>query len=230
MARRPIFVPLHDDKRFVLERYVEFHWNAGMSVQQKQKNIRAIHEMARREYGLEKPLEVSSKSESELGFALSSFNLIITTTKGQALTVEAAFQGSKVFERGGPYTDIFAMTPRDAKRDPRLRASGQLVQFSFFGRDWGLEPKTAFYDWLYINALRSNPDLANEVTDFNCFTDIEFNPDRSINCQARSVALYCALFHTDRLNDALSSPEAFKLLYGGRVSEPGPAFAVQSLF
>lgn len=222
MARRPIFLPLHDSKRLVLERYVEFEWHAGMSIKQKQKNVRAIHEMARRDYRVQKPLEVSSKSESELGFALSSFNLLITTNKGQKLPVECAFQGSKVFQFGGPYKDIFSMSPRDAKRDPRLRESGELKGFSFFSREWPLNPKTAFYDWLYINALSSNAEIASVVTDYDCFTDIEFNPDRSINCQARSVALYCALFHSDLLESALSSPETFKALYKGRVSEPGP--------
>jgi hypothetical protein len=221
MAKRPIFLPLHDGKRLVRELYVEFDWHPGMSVKQKQKNIRAIHETARQEFGVKRPLEVSSKSESKLGWALSSFNLSIPTTLGQTLSVEAAFQGSKVFEFGGPFTDIFAMEPRHAKRDPRLQHSGRLVRFSFFGRDWPLEPKTAFYDWLYINALLSNPDLANEVTDYDGFTDIEFNPDRSINCQARSVAIYCALFHSDRLTEALSSYEAFRSFYGGRISEPG---------
>ena len=227
MARRPIFVPLHDGRRLVLERYVEFSWHAGMSVKQKQKNIRAIHEVARREYNVANPLEVSSKSESGLGFALSSFNLLIRTVKGQSLTVEAAFQGSKVFERGGPYTDIFGSSPRDAKRDVRLQSSGRLIAFSFFGREWPLEPKTAFYDWLYINALRANSELAQQITDYDAFTDIEFNPDKSINCQARSAALYCALYHCDLLENALSSPEAFKALYGGRVSEPGPHTTVK---
>lgn len=97
MAQRPIFVPLHDGKRFVLERYVDFQWHPGFAKSQKQKSIRALHETARREYGVQHPLEVSSKSEDPLGVALSSFNLKFTTKLGRTLTVEAAFQGSKVF-------------------------------------------------------------------------------------------------------------------------------------
>ena len=121
MAKRPIFIPLHDGKRFVLERYVDFKWAPGFAKSQKQKNIRSLHEMARREYGVLNPLEVSSKSEVELGVALSSFNLSFTTRgKRRTFTVEAAFQGSKVFELGGPYSDILSMRPIDAKRDQRL--------------------------------------------------------------------------------------------------------------
>jgi hypothetical protein len=220
MAKRPIFVPLMDGKRYVLERYVDFQWHSGFAKSQKQKSIRALHEMALREYGVQNPLEVSSKSEDPLGIALSSFNLKFTTKKGRRLTVEAAFQGSKVFDQGGPFTDIFEFSPIDAKRDERLKTSGQLLKFSFFGCDWGLEPKTAFYDWLYINALLKNEALIPLVTDIDGFTDIEFNPERSINCQARSAALFCALYHTDRLEYALASHENFIGLYAGRVSDP----------
>lgn len=220
MAKRPIFVPMLDGKRFVLERYVEFKWHSGFAKSQKQKSIRSLHEMALRDYGVQNPLEVSSKSEDPLGVALSSFNLTFETTKGRSLTVEAAFQGSKVFERGGPFTDIFAMRPIDAKRDSRLRQSGKLTGFRLYNREWELEPKTAFYDWLYINALLKNPALAEEVTDRDGFTDIEFNPEKSINCQARSVALFCALFHNDKLDFALDSRENFLSLYAGKVSDP----------
>ena len=220
MAKRPIFVPLLDGKRFVLERYVDFHWHAGFAKSQKQKSIRALHEMALREYGVQHPLEISSKSEDPLGVALSSFNLTFITNKGRKLTVEAAFQGSKVFEGGGPFIDIFKKSPVEAKRDERLRTNGSLTKFSFFGTDWALEPKTAFYDWLYINALLKNADLVDQLTDRDGFTDIEFNPERSINCQARSAALFCALFHTEKLDFALESRENFLSLYKGRVSDP----------
>lgn len=220
MAKRPIFVPILNGKHFVLERYVDFYWHSGFAKIQKQKSIRGLHGMALKDYGVEHPLEVSSKSEDPLGVALSSFNLKFTTIKGRTLTVESAFQGSKVFDFGGPYVDIFDKQPIDAKRDSRLKSSGNLIRFSFFGSDWGLEPKTAFYDWLYINALLKNPSLANSVTDYDGFTDIEFNPERSINCQARSVALYCALYHNDKIDFALSSRENFLSLYAGKISNP----------
>lgn len=220
MARRPIFVPLIDGKRYVREIHVDFQWFPGFAKSQKQKSIRALHEMAREHYQVCNPLEVSSKSEDPMGVELSSFNLKFTTQRGRTLTVEAAFQGSKVFEHGGPFLDIFEMGPREAKRDERLRTNGKLTKFSFFKVDWPLEPKTAFYDWLYINALMKNRTLAERVTDVDGFTDIEFNPERSFNCQARAVALYCALYHNDKLIEAMASPESFRSLYAGRVSDP----------
>ena len=120
------------------------------------------------------------------------------------------FQGSKVFERGGPFVDIFDMTSREAKKDERLRSSGCLTGFHFFGTDWELEPQTAFYDWLYINALKKQPpSWTEQLVEYSAFSDIEFNPERSINCQAYSVALYMSLHKRNRLDEATSSREAF---------------------
>ncbi|WP_306097370.1 DarT1-associated NADAR antitoxin family protein [Qipengyuania flava] len=220
MAKRPIFLPIFDGKRFVLERYVEFQWHSGFAKSQKQKSIRDLHAMAKEKWGVTRPLEISSKSEDELGVALSSFNLKFTTKKGLTLTVESAFQGSKVFVDGGPFRDIFFKKPMDAKRDERLKSSGDLIGFSFFNEEWRLEPKTAFYDWIYINSLVKNESISRKVVEIDCFTDIEFNPEKSINCQARSAALYCALFHADKLDFALSSRANFRSLYAGRVSDP----------
>ncbi len=109
----------------------------------------------------------------------------------------------------GPYIDIFGMTSREAKKDERLRSSGRLVSFRFFGTEWELEPRTAFYDWLYINALKKLPEITEKLLKYSAFTDIEFNPERSINCQAYSVALYVSLYERNLLEEATSSKEDF---------------------
>ena len=220
MANRPVFIPMLDGKRLVLERPVEFHWFPGFAKSQKQKSIRDLHSAARTQLGIKNPLEISSKSEDPLGMALSSFNLSFTTKKGRTLSVECAFQGSKVFELGGPFRDLFDKSSLEAKRDQRLKNSGSLKKFTFFGEDWALLPRTAFYDWLYINALVKDIALSERATEVDCFTDIEFNPDRSINCQARSAALFCALYHTDQLDFALASKTNFLSLYAGKISAP----------
>ena len=58
---------------------------------------------------------------------------------------------------------------------------------------WDIEPKTAFYNWLYLNVLNLNNDLKNEVLQYDAFTDIEFNPKKSFSCQAEAIALYVSL-------------------------------------
>lgn len=190
MAERPLFLPLRTYP-FVRTVGITFEWHAGFAVSQAQKSIRSLHQSAQRQ-GYSPVLEVSSKSPDQIGVALSAFNLQLKHDRME-LSVECAFQGSKVFSHGGPYVELYTATSRDAKRDPRLRESGPLIAFEFIGTRFPLQPTTAFYDWLYLTALVQNPRLAAQVLDYRGFTDIAFNPEKSWNCQARSVALYVAL-------------------------------------
>nr|WP_235662907.1 hypothetical protein [Pseudomonas coronafaciens] len=209
---------------------MEFKWFPGLSASQKQKSVESLHQAAKGQSpDLFDVLEVSSKSKLDLGIALSAFNLTITTLRNNlTFSVECAFQGSKVFENGGPFRDIFSFTSRQAKKDLRLRSSGRLTGFQFFGTEWPLEPTTAFYDWLYINALKKHPAIAIQLKDYSAFTDIEFNPERSINCQAYSVALFIALEHRGLLEQAASSKDAFlKILESTKVSNTHRDHGVQ---
>jgi len=209
MAVRPIFIPNLTGTPGAEEKLVDFKWHSGMAKSQKQKSIAELHSTAKG-LGYERVLEISSKSEIELGVKLSAFNLLITTKKNNnKFTVETAFQGSKVFSKGGPYKDLFGMDSLAAKKDIRLKESGSLKRFEFFGRSFPLEPRTFFYDWVYINALLQNEDLASEVASYDGFSDIEFNPKKSINCQAHSVAIYVSLLKGKKLEEAMGSPDNF---------------------
>lgn len=208
MATRPIFTPSSGSVG-VNEKLIEFKWFSGFAKSQKQKSIDSLHQEAKL-FGYDDLLEISSKSENPLGISLSAFNLMITTKKHQkTFSVESAFQGSKVFEKGGPYTDLLLKDSLTAKRDIRLKESGNLIHFEFFGQRFPNVPRTFFYDWLYINALVQNNEICEKVKHFEGFTDIEFNPERSINCQAHAVALFISLSKNELLGDALSSAEDF---------------------
>ncbi len=151
-----------------------------------------------------------------LGISLSAFNLNLTN-ESKTFSVECAFQGSKVFENGGPYTDLFDKTSREAKKDERLKTSGALIQFQYFNKNYPLEPKDLFYNWLYINALSQNKELAKQLLCYDSFSDIEFNPQKSINCQAKAAAAFVGLSTQHILSEALSSSENFlKLVYGNQ--------------
>lgn len=208
MAKRPIFMPKKGGPQLVIAMPIEFVWHPGLSKSQKQKSIRSLHESAKKARGIERILEISSKSESELGVQLSAFNLMFSSG-GFSAAVEVFFQGSKVFSQGGPFTDIYRMTSRAAKKDERLRGSGKLIAFRYDDREWPLNPQTVFYDWLYLSALRQNAKLSERLLDFDGFSDIEFNPEKSINCQAAAAALYKALTERDLIDVALSSPDEF---------------------
>jgi hypothetical protein len=212
MATRPVFVPCYRAGRLVDTVDISFRWSSGLALTQKKKNVNALHEAAKRR-GLFPILEISTKSDELLGQRLSAFNLSLATDDG-LISIESAYQGSKVFERGGPYTDLYKKTGREAKKDPRVKESGKLSRFSFFGQDWPLRPMTAFYDWLYLSALKPHKEFLTRLFEYQGFTDIEFNPERSVNCQARACALLVSLLKLRCLEDALSSNERFIEIVG----------------
>lgn len=208
MAERPVFIPGLKGSSLVIKVDVEFKWFAGMAVSQKQKSIRSLHEAASQR-NIANVLEISSKSESALGISLSAFNLKLQTEAGMKSPVENVYQSSKVFTGGGPYPDILDKKPWEAKKDLRLTSSGSFVGFEHGGHRWPTKPITAFYDWLYLNSLCQNPTISSQLEQYDGFTDIEFNPDKSLNCQASAAALFVALSKRGELDAALASRESF---------------------
>ena len=208
MAERPIFIPWTTESRLVKELSFSFDWNPGFAPVQKKKNIRALHDAAKAK-GYSPLLEVSTKSDERLGQRLSAFNLKVRTEKLPEIALECAFQGSKVFEKGGPYTDLYTVGTRSAKSDPRLRSSGKIIAFRFDDFAFPAEPKTAFYDWLYITALHPHRQYLKRLTRYVGFTDIEFNPSVSINCQARYCAIFVAMMSKGILDASVRSPMEF---------------------
>lgn len=210
MAIRPVFMPSGATGAPVLTRNVEFVWHAGLAPSQKRRSIASLHQAANANLGARRLLEISSKSEVQLGVALSAFNLhVLHQGAARPVSLENVFQASKIFEFGGPFHDLLNVSARDAKRDERIRGSGNLKNFCLSGETWPIEPQTAFYDWLYLNAIVRQPQLANALIKYDGFTDIEFNPTRSTNCQAYSAALFVSLSRSAKLNDALVSKETF---------------------
>lgn len=203
MAKRPIFTPDFSGFPYVDAVYIEFKWYSGFAKSQMQKTITSLHDAAKKQ-NIAPILEISGKSKSPLGASLSAFNLPLELPNGRTMSVECAYQGSKVFENGGPYRELYSKSSRAAKTDERLRNSGELVAFNFCGEDFPIEPKTAFYDWLYITALfQWKTDIMRELEGFQGFSDIVFNPNRSLNCQARAAALFVSLSKNGLINEQI---------------------------
>ena len=183
MAKRPAFF-VHQGK--VVSETYSFEWYSGFAVSQKQKSIKSLHNAIAKADETAKPLEISTKSMETIGVKLSAFNLQINND-----TLENIFQSAKVFENGGPYLDLLDMSPKEAKRDERLRNSGSLKAFRYQNEDFPLIPQTVFYDFLYITAIKKSltGDEINMILQYNYFTDIEFNPAKSINTQAKAAAM-----------------------------------------
>ncbi|AMN67190.1 hypothetical protein [Psychrobacter sp. P11G5] len=216
VEQKPVFMPRVNSDNLVKTDMVRFERHVGFASRQKKKSINDLHQVIRKKYGFNNVLELSSKSGNKLSFLLSPLSLQLTDEhSGGQYSVENIFQASKVFEQGGPYTDLLTAPPRQAKKDERLHDSGQLVGYNDFGVEWGLEPLTAFYDWLYINALKQNSQLHEEVMQYQAFTDIEFNPKKSIHCAAYSLAMFVALNKRELL---------------GNVEDPGTFYDLHTEF
>ena len=206
-TKRPIFIP-NVQNIGVIEQEIEFDWHMGMSAEVRKRSIKSLHEQAKLK-GFKKILEASSKSEQSIGIQLSAFYL--KNIKGYP--VENLFQSSKIFENGGPYRDLLTVTPREAKKDIRLKESGNLIRFEINGNQYPLEPKSLFYDWLYLNVLFSerNLELRERFFEmkFDAFSDIEFNPTKSFSCQARTLALCVSLYRNESVQDFIKDPISF---------------------
>ena len=216
MAKRPVFIVDINKKNLVMEKEYEFKWYSGFSVVQKQKSFNELHKAFKNEYPDKKILEISSKSNKPEGVQLSAFNLMVNDNNGNRIcSVECLFQGSKKFKNGGPYKDLIYKSSIEAKKDERLINSGDLIGFEYKGNIWGLEPKTHFYDWLYINSVYQNKELAEKIINYDAFTDIEFNPKKSLNNQARAAALFVGLYRAEILENVIRSRENYMyfLLY-----------------
>lgn len=183
MAKRPAFF-IRQEK--VVQDIFSFEWFPGFAISQKQKSVESLHHAIQKADADARPLEISTKSKETVGINLSAFHLRLNN-----YTLENVFQSSKVFANGGPYPDLLDVPPKAAKRDERLHNSGNLKAFRYQNEDFPLIPKTVFYDFIYIAAVKNSfaADEIKEISSYNYFTDIEFNPAKSINTQARSAAI-----------------------------------------
>ena len=183
MSKRPAFF-VREEK--VVQDIFSFEWFPGFAISQKQKSIESLHHAILKVDADARPLEISTKSKEALGIKLSAFNLRLNDD-----TLENIFQSAKVFANGGPYLDLLHVPPKAVKRDERLYNSGDLKAFRYQNEDFPLIPKTVFYDFIYIAAVKNSftADEIKEISSYNYFTDIEFNPAKSINTQARAAAM-----------------------------------------
>lgn len=213
MANRPVFVPVLQAP-FYQTMGVEFVYNPGFAPSQKRKNILAVHKGFEAIYA-KTPLEISSKSMQEGGVELSAFNLkLYVKSLDKFIPVECAYQGGKVFEKGGPYKELLEASPKAAKRDNRLKTSGALVSFEFEGQLFPKKPQSLFYDYLWLKALLDHPELVEIVLQYEGFTDIEFNPNKGVACQAKTAAIFVALHKLGKLELVRSLDTFFELMTG----------------
>ncbi len=209
-ATRPAFICINNN---LYEKNYTFDFYSGFSVEQKQKTINAFHKEIYKS-GIKNVLEISRKNDNEIGIRLSAFNLQILLNEHK-YPVECIYQSSKVFG-DKQFLECLNMQPGDAKRFVKECVESEqlsLTKFSLLGIDFPLEPKTLFYDYLYIVALSQNFELSTEILKYDCFTDIEFNPKKQFASQARSCAIFKYLHNHNLIEEYLEDIEKFKTIY-----------------
>ena len=222
MATRPVFFVTTPRELWVRMEEVGFEWFPGMSLAQKRRSIDAMQAAAHALAPGCSLLEISTKSAEADGRALSGFELCLEA-RGRRMPVESVFQGSKLCRAGssieGPYEELYTEDAVLAKRDPRL-AKCHVAGFRLFDEDWELGawppkagqtdalPPSAFYDYLYFRALSQQPELAAKACSYGGFTDLEFTPGKSDNCQAYSAALFVALTAAAKTDARIPAPGA----------------------
>ena len=199
MAIRSVFVS-KDYYPFFEEIQVNFDWFPGFALSQKRKSQISLHKNFLQTYPDEKVLEISSASLYSLGSRLSAMNLSKQTKEGLT-TVESAFQSSRIYGKGenevGPFHEYLFLPGKDCKRKVKELSQGMISYRYLFDDMEFYAPAhhiSLFYDFLYLNALceDKNHDTADMLLSegYTAFTDLA---TRSLNCQARSAAIYVSL-------------------------------------
>lgn len=187
MAVRPIFISTGDIERPYSIENISFPWIKGMSYSQKCKRRDSLAIEIAKLYDIKRWLEISTKSDKDIGIKLSALNLILNTSTGSN-SVENIYQNSKVFE------------------------DGKVTSFKYNDCVFENYPTGMFYDYIYMYAILQNKDLINQFVQYDIFSDIEFNPKKSINTQARAAAIFRTLYVNHSLN-IIKDQDEFKKYY-----------------
>lgn len=211
MAQKQVFFSSFNE---VETRIIDYEFHPGFALSQARKNIMAIHDAMKFVKSDCNPLEVSSKGLQPFSSKYSAFNLMI-----DGYPLEILFQGSKVFEdeKGnvvGPFfEELSKMSSRDAKifiSQFSCEKGYHLKKFLYQGEEWPLYPKTLFYDWLYYKAFIQNGKV-EDIEEYDAFSDVCFNFHKSINCQARSLALIKVLIERGEYSPNISKMKFYEL-------------------
>lgn len=210
-ASRMVFI---STSKGVEGRVYNFEWFMGLAISQLRKSIRSLHSEIRKS-GIHNVLEVSRKSEDEIGNKLSAFNLLVEIN-GIKSSVESLYHSSKVFDGDIKFEECIDMTPGDSRKfiHEVIKKDGlTLSGFEFNGLKFILSTKSMCYDYIYILGLVQNKEVGNELIKYDCFTDIVFNQNKSVACQARTCAMYKYLRENNLLDKYLNNPFSFDYLY-----------------
>lgn len=196
----------------IYEKEATFDFFSGFAITQKQKSITSFHDKIKLLEGDDVHiLEVSRKSDNNLGISLSAFNL-----RYNKYTVESVYQSSKVFNNKIQLKHLLYAEPLEAKREANEYQKNNelyITHFNFLGENISIVPGSLFYDYLYIKAIMQDPHLSARLLNYDCFTDIEFNHKIQFSSQARSCAIFVYLSRNMLIESYTKSVDDFRKVY-----------------
>ena len=239
MAEKSVFIS-KVEYPFFEEVHVNIDWFGGFALSQKRKCKIGLHQNFLMEYPKEKILEISSSSLMSLGAKLSAMHLNKRTLKG-ITTVESAFQSSRIYGDGakriGPFPEYRFLPGRECKKLVKEAAKEmhsyqyELDGLTFYAPAHHI---SQFYDFLYLNALLEpeNEEVKNKLLQekYTAFTDLA---TKSLNCQARSAAIFVGLVRAgmiDEVRDYDSYLKLFRTQANGKAAGPLTYEHVQLLY
>jgi len=213
MAHRPLFIPF-DHTPYVQSLNIEFQWHAGLSRAQRKRSITSMHNAIQKANWPGEILEISTASEQEFGQQLSAMNLMVTLEQnGETVTqsVESIYQSAKVFGQIGPHPEWLGLTGKQCKKAVQKvsKEHGLVTSFEWNGRTWPTSNIEGFYSWVYIQGLLQLDNGLERLNEYSGFTDIYFNPRKTINCQARTAAQAVQLYKLNLIDDVIQTPDSF---------------------
>ncbi len=191
MVTRPIYISTNIPEKPFIKKDIEFDWVKGLSYSQKCKRRDSLHEaiVKTKLYPIDKILEISTKSNIGLGINLSALNLTVKFNSGNEIPVESIYQASKVFNK-----------------------NYEVTKFKYGNSEFEKDPYSMYYDYIYMLGLYSHKEYHDELNNYDIFTDIEFNPKKQLNTQARAVAIWNTLYRNN-MTGIIESQDEFKRYY-----------------
>jgi type I restriction enzyme M protein len=191
MVTRPIYISTGKPENPFTKEDIKFVWVKGMSYKQKCKRRDSLHDAIAKTklYHMDEVLEISTKSNIDLGIKLSALNLTVKFPSGKEETVENIYQSSKVFDN-----------------------DHNIIEFKYGNTTFEKDPYSMYYDYIYMLGLYFHKEYHEELSKYKIFTDIEFNPERQSNTQARAAAIWNTLYKND-MTDIIESRDKFKGYY-----------------
>lgn len=176
----------------------------------KDHTIYTINE--KRPYFCFRACEKLFKIEKDGEYDPDVLTLMIPSLKKE-FSITNILQACKVFEKGGPYIDLFGTSPKQAKEDERTKTSGEIIHYMLEKKQYPSRPDDLFLIWLYFLALKEHPLLSAKICQYDGF-ECTWNEDI-----AKALCLYVSLSKNKKIQKIETFEEFQDLLYSVHVAQ-----------